>query len=296
MSEKPQVSVIVPAYNEAAAIEGVLVELEAALNSTDAGLSYEILVIDDGSTDETAAIAERHSANRSGQRVLRHGFNQGYGAALKTGIQAARGEWIVITDSDGTYPNERIPELAAMMADWDMVVGARVGGDVSIPLVRRPAKWALNTLANALVGTDIPDLNSGLRVFRRDLAVSFLPILPNGFSFTTTITLAMLSESYRVTFVPIDYFARQGRSKIRPIYDTLNFMQLIIRTVLYFNPLKVFLPLSLFFFLAGVTVGLVSKLVFGRLLDVTTNVLLFTGVQVLMLGMLADLIDKRGRL
>ena len=146
MNEKPQVSVILPAYNEAQAIEGVLVELEAALSEPEAGLSYEILVIDDGSTDETAAIAERHSAGHGRQRVLRHGFNQGYGAALKTGIQAARGEWIVITDSDGTYPNERIPELAGMMADWDMVVGARVGGDVSIPLVRRPAKWFITKL------------------------------------------------------------------------------------------------------------------------------------------------------
>ena len=164
---------------------------------------------------------------------------------------------VVITDSDGTYPNDRIPELAAMMTDWDMVVGARTGDEVRVPLVRRPAKWALNMLANVLVETRIPDLNSGLRVFRREVVLRFLPILPNGFSFTTTITLAMLSEGYRVTFVPIDYYARQGRSKIRPVYDTLNFLQLIVRTVLYFNPLRVFLPLSLFFFGAGLVVGLV---------------------------------------
>ena len=291
MGDAPQLSVVVPAYNEAEGIAGVLAELEAALRGADAGLSYEILVVDDGSTDETAAIAER-----TGQRVLRHGLNQGYGAALKTGLRAARGEWVVITDSDGTYPNDRIPELAAMMTNWDMVVGARVGDEVRVPLVRRPAKWALNTLASILVDTRIPDLNSGLRVFRRDLALHFLPILPNGFSFTMTITLAMLSEGYQVTFVPIDYFARRGRSKIRPVYDTLNFLQLIVRTVLYFNPLKVFLPLSLFFFGAGVAVGLVSKLAFGKLLDVTTIVLVVTGVQILMLGMLADLVDKRGRL
>lgn len=289
MVEGPHLTVIVPAYDEAEGIAQVLGELDTALRES--GLAYEVLVVDDGSTDATAAIAERQ-----GQRVLRHGINRGYGAALKTGVRAARGEWIAITDSDGTYPNHRIPELAAMMRDWDMVVGARTGDQVRVPLARRPAKWALTALANLLVDTRIPDLNSGLRVFRRDLAQRFAPILPDGFSFTTTITLAMLSEGHRVTFVPIDYRARRGRSKIRPLYDTLNFLQLIVRTVLYFNPLKVFLPLSLFFFLAGATVALVSTLAFGKLLDVTTIVLVVTGVQILMLGMLADLVDKRGRL
>jgi glycosyltransferase involved in cell wall biosynthesis len=291
MSDAPQLSVILPAYNEAEGIAGVLSELDAALKGS--GLAYEILVIDDGSTDDTATIAEQSAIEK---RVLRHGVNQGYGAALKTGLRAARGEWVVITDADGTYPNQRIPEFAVMMADWDMVVGARTGDEVRVPLVRRPAKWALGVLANWLVETRIPDLNSGLRAFRRELALRFLPILPNGFSFTTTITLAMLSEGHRVTFVPIDYYVRKGRSKIRPLYDTLNFLQLIVRTVLYFNPLKVFLPLSLFFFVSGLAVGLVSKLVFGKLLDTTTIVLIVTGVQILMLGMLADLIDKRARL
>lgn len=289
MSNQPQVSVIVPAYNEAHGIGPVLKELDQTLKASD--LAYEIIVVDDGSTDGTADIIQQ-----SGQRVVRHSVNQGYGAALKTGLRVAQGEWIVITDSDGTYPNDRIPELVALMPDWDMVVGARLGNKVHIPLIRRPAKWVLNVIANAMTGTRIPDLNSGLRVFRRDIPMEFLPILPNGFSFTTTITLAMLSEGYRVNFVPIDYFARKGRSKIRPIYDTLNFLQLIIRTVLYFNPLKVFLPLSIFFMIAGIAVGLISKLVFGKLLDVTTILLLATGVQILMLGMLADLIDKRSRL
>lgn len=289
MSDAPQLTVVVPAYNEARSIAGVLNELKATLGAS--SLSFEIIVVDDGSTDDTASIAEG-----GGHRVLRHGVNQGYGAALKTGLRAARGGWVIITDSDGTYPSDRIPELAAMMPDWDMVVGARTGDEVRVPLLRRPAKWVLGVLANILVGIDIPDLNSGLRVFRRDLALRFMPILPNGFSFTTTITLAMLSEGYRVTFVPIDYYAREGRSKIRPIYDTLHFLQLIIRTVLYFNPLKVFVPLSVALSVSGIVVGLVSKFVFGRLLDTTTIVLIVAGVQILMLGMLADLVDKRARL
>jgi glycosyltransferase involved in cell wall biosynthesis len=289
MNDTPQVSVIVPAYNEAECIGQVLADLNAALSAGD--LTYEVIVVDDGSTDQTPGIAQA-----SGARLLQHGVNRGYGAALKSGIRAARGERIVITDSDGTYPADRIPTLVALLDEWDMVVGARTGRNVRMPLIRRPAKWVLNQLANYLTGTQIPDLNSGLRAFWRETALRFFPILPNGFSLTTTITLAMLSENYRVRFVPIDYHERQGRSKIHPIYDTLNFLQLIVRTVLYFNPLKVFLPLSALFVVAGVSVGLISKLVFGKLLDTTMIVLIVSGVQILMLGMLADLIDKRSRI
>jgi glycosyltransferase involved in cell wall biosynthesis len=289
MNDTPQVSVIVPAYNEAECIGQVLADLNAALSAGD--LTYEVIVVDDGSTDQTPGIAQA-----SGARLLQHGVNRGYGAALKSGIRAARGERIVITDSDGTYPADRIPTLVALLDEWDMVVGARTGRNVRMPLIRRPAKWVLNQLANYLTGTQIPDLNSGLRAFWRETALRFFPILPNGFSLTTTITLAMLSENYRVHFVPIDYHERRGRSKIHPVYDTLNFLQLIVRTVLYFNPLKVFLPLSALFVMAGVLVGLISKLVFGKLLDTTMIVLIVTGVQILMLGMLADLIDKRSRI
>jgi glycosyltransferase involved in cell wall biosynthesis len=289
MNDAPQVSVIVPAYDEAESIGQVLTDLNAALSAGD--LTYEIIVVDDGSTDQTPGIARA-----SGARLLQHGVNRGYGAALKTGIRAARGDRIVITDSDGTYPADCIPKLATLLDEWDMVIGARTGRNVHMPLIRRPAKWALNQLANYLTGTQIPDLNSGLRAFWRETALRFFPILPNGFSLTTTITLAMLSENCRVHFMPIDYHERRGRSKIHPIYDTLNFLQLIVRTVLYFNPLKVFLPLSLLFVVAGVLVGLISKLVFGKLLDTTMIVLIVTGVQILMLGMLADLIDKRSRI
>jgi glycosyltransferase involved in cell wall biosynthesis len=289
MNGVPQISVIVPAYDEAESIGQVLTDLNSALSAGD--LTYEVIVVDDGSTDRTPDIAQA-----SGVRLLQHGVNRGYGAALKTGIRAARGEWIVITDSDGTYPADCIPKLAALLDEWDMVIGARTGRNVRIPLIRRPAKWALNQLANYLTGTQIPDLNSGLRAFWRETALRFFPILPNGFSLTTTITLAMLSENYRVRFVPIDYHERRGRSKIHPIYDTLNFLQLIVRTVLYFNPLKVFLPLSVLFVVAGMLVGLISKLVFGKLLDTTMIVLIVSGVQILMLGMLADLIDKRSRI
>lgn len=212
----PQVSVVVPAYNESGAIVRCIEHLRATLDPVD--FAAEIVVVDDGSTDGTSD----QLAAIEGIRVLRHDRNRGYGAALKTGIRAARGEIIVITDADGTYPVDRIPELVAAMEECDMVVGARTGQKVRIPLVRRPAKWFITTLASYLSEAEIPDLNSGLRAFRRHDALRLFGILPDGFSFTTTITLSMMCSGMMVRFIPIDYHERTGRSKIRPLRDTWN--------------------------------------------------------------------------
>jgi len=160
---------------------------------------------------------------------------------------------------------------------------------------RRPAKWMLNKLANYLTGTKIPDLNSGLRVMKKDIVMNYVHLLPDGFSFTTTITLAMLTNNYRVEFVPIEYKIRSGKSKIRPIRDTMNFIQLIIRTVLYFDPLKIFLPISAFFFISSIAVLALSYLFTPKIMDITTVILFISGVQILAIGMIADLIDKRNR-
>jgi hypothetical protein len=163
---------------------------------------------------------------------------------------------------------------------------------VKIPLIRRPAKWAINQLANYLSQASIPDLNSGLRVMRRDVLQRFIRLLPAGFSFTTTITLAMLTNGFPVRFEAIDYEQRSGRSKIRPIRDTLNFIQLIIRTVMYFEPLRIFVPLSGLLIFASVAV-LVSSWLLGKVMDVTTVVLFVAGIQMLATGMIADIIDRR---
>ena len=234
-------TVLVPAYNEQNGIERVVEWIREALGPS--GLEYEVLVVDDGSADRTAELAER-----IGARVLRHGGNRGYGEALKTGIRHAAYEWIAIIDADGSYPAEQIPELAARLARADMVVGARTRAGAAIPLIRRPAKMFLTWLASYLTDTKIPDLNSGLRLFRRSLALEFVHILPSGFSFTTTITMAALNNGYIVEYVPIDYLKRQGSSKIRPIRDTLNFLMLILRMTLLFRPMRIFLPMCLFFF------------------------------------------------
>lgn len=282
------VSIIVPAYNEEAGIGKVLKELRGVMERS--GLDYEIIVVNDGSSDQTGVVASA----TDGVILREHKVNRGYGAALKTGIRYARHGVICITDADGTYPNDCIPELAASLEEgFDMVVGCRTGQNVAIPLIRRPAKWSIGKLANLISGESIPDINSGLRVFRKQAAVRFMSLLPDGFSFTTTITLGMLANGYAVKYVPINYYARKGLSKIKPIRDTLNFIQLILRIGLYFAPLKIFLPMSFVLLLMGIGWGGFSRFVLGRLADVSTLVVVMTAVQVGVVGLLAELINQR---
>ncbi len=240
------VSIVIPAYNEEGAIkEGVQGVLDVM---RDSGFEYELIVVDDGSTDGTPEILE----TMDGIILISVPENRGYGASLKTGIRRSRYDLIVITDADGTYPSERIPELINECRRYDMVVGARVGEHVHIPTIRKPAKWVLGKISSYLAGRQIPDLNSGLRVMRKDLVLRFEHLLPPGFSFTTTITLAALCSSSLVKYVPIDYHPRIGDSKIKATH-ALDFLILIIRTIVYFTPLKVFIPLGGAFFAVGFT-------------------------------------------
>lgn len=283
------VSVIVPAYNEEHGIRLVLEQILEVL--AEGKIPHELIVVDDGSHDRTVEIAR----GITGVRVARHRLNRGYGAALKTGIRLARFELVCITDADGTYPNGRIPDLVAAMTAGgpDMVVGARIGDNVSIPLLRRPAKWAITRLSQAVAGEQIPDINSGLRIFKKSIAMRFFNMLPEGFSFTTTFTLGLLVNDYNVEYLPIEYYPRLGRSKIRPVRDTLNFIQLVLRIGLYFSPLKIFLPMSASLFLLGLIWGAISYFAFGRIADASAAVILMTAVQVAVVGFLADLINRR---
>ena len=287
-AESASLSVVIPAYNEEGIIGPLLDQLRRTLEAT--GGVHEIIVVDDGSTDGTAAEAEA-----GGARVLYHGRNRGYGAALKTGIRKGRYGLICIADADGTYPVEEIPRLVERLKSngCDMVVGARAANDAAIPRVRRPAKWFIGRLAEMVAGRPIPDLNSGLRVFRRETALRFSSLLPDGFSFTTTITLAMLSNAYEIDYTPIRYHRRAGRSKIRPVQDTLNFIGLILRIALYFAPLKIFLPVSAFLLLMAAVWGIASKLVLGQLADVSTVVIVVAAIQVAVVGLLAEMINLR---
>jgi glycosyltransferase involved in cell wall biosynthesis len=230
------VSVVIPAFNEGTYVATQIRAVADAMTGT--GWQYEIIVVDDGSTDGTgpAALAE-------GVRVLRNRRNRGYGASLLRGIAVATFEWILIIDADGTYPAAAIPELLALADTHEMVVGARVTKQRSIPMVRRPAKWFLTWLASYLARRRLPDLNSGLRLIRKDLVESYRYLLPSGFSFTTTITLAATSNDHEITFVPVDYHARVGSSKIRAGH-AFDFVLLVLRIIVFFNPLRVFIPLG----------------------------------------------------
>jgi glycosyltransferase involved in cell wall biosynthesis len=277
------VSIVIPAYNEENGITAGIREVLEVMQSS--GYEFEVLVVDDGSQDKTAELAKAEE----GVRVVELPENQGYGAALKAGIRRTRYETIVITDADGTYPARHIPELLVYSDDYDMVVGSRTGANVAAPLVRKPAKWFLRKLASYLAGRPIPDLNSGLRVMKKSLIRRFVHLLPSGFSFTTTITLASLCSGSLVKYVSIDYLERIGKSKIRPSH-AFDFLLLIIRTIVYFNPLKVFLPLGAVFFLGGLA-KFIYDLHIGNLSE--TAVLGFIGAALLWgVGLISDQITK----
>ncbi len=279
-------SVVIPAYNEEDGILDALTALQSGLASE----NCEIIVVDDGSTDRTAELLR----SVAGIRTITHTHNRGYGAALKTGIRHARHPLIVITDADGTYPNERIPDLVRLAASADMVVGARTSANVEYSLLRSIPKWFLKHFAEWLAHRKIPDINSGLRVFRSDAVARFIRILPDTFSFTTTITLAMLTNGYTVHYEPVDYHKRVGKSKIRPIRDTLGIAQLILRTGMYFAPLRVFFPVALLFG-GAFLVSLAFDVCMRRDLTEATLVLLVASTQLGMFALLADMIDKRSR-
>lgn len=293
------VSVVIPVFNEEAAVADEIQSIERVLQAR--AIPHEIIVVDDGSDDRSA---ERATA--TGATVIRHAENRGYGAAIKTGMAAARYEIIVITDADGTYPADQIPELLSRMTDADMVVGARTGANVHIPLVRRPAKWVLNWVATRVAGRRIPDLNSGLRAFYRDCANQYLTILSNKFSFTSTITLALLADDYRVVYHPINYHPRIGTSKITP-WHFMDFLTLVLRLAVLFQPLRVFVPLAVFSGSVGALKAVYDIITFfprsaaasgwsifyQPVLSTTAILFLLAAFQLLVVGLVADAVLRR---
>lgn len=282
------ISIVIPCYNEAEGVTDSLNEVCKALRKHD---DFEIITVNDGSLDETPAILDKYASQYSYVRVIHNESNFGYGASLKRGIREAEGDLIIITDSDGTYPASSIPKLLEELKEYDMAIGARIGPNVEVPLVRRPAKWVLLRYARWMARADIKDLNSGLRAFRKRDALHFFPLLPEGFSFTSTITLAMHVNGMRVTYLPINYRKRIGRSSIRPIRDTLAFFSLVLRTTMYFRPLQVFGTLSGFLLASAVGVGAAGKFFLGEVPDVATVSLVSTSLIFLGLGLIGDLLN-----
>jgi glycosyltransferase involved in cell wall biosynthesis len=285
------VTVVLPVYNERGHLADEITRIRAAMERS--GKSFEILVVDDGSDDGSG----EELRAMEGIRLLQFRQNRGSGSARKAGTRAARGRVVVWTDADMTYPNDRIPELVDEMDGWDQVVGARTSEQGSAKAARVPAKWVIRTIASYLTETRIPDLNSGLRAFRADVARQYLHLLPAGFSCVTTITMAFLANGYSVKYVPIEYRERAGTSKFHWWRDTKRYLIQVIRLVLSYNPLKIFLPL-------GAALGLVGMAKLGydlvdKDLRIATNTLivLFASFQVLAIGLLADLVvrlAKRG--
>ncbi len=279
-------TVVVPAYNEEGSIVKVLQDV--AITMKNIAYDYEIIVVNDGSIDKTV---ERIKESDLDVRLMEHAVNKGYGASLITGIRHSLYDNIIIVDADGTYPIEAIETIIKEYKGCEMVVGSRTGEQAHIPLIRKPVKYLLRKFAEYMTGEKIPDMNSGLRIMDKKVVLRFAGLLPKGFSFTTTITIAMLTNNYAVKFIPINYYKRTGRSKIRPIRDTLNFIQLIIRTVMYFSPLKIFIPLGIVAFV-GNCISLYRDILIGNIGD-TTIITFMAFLIIVAIGCLVDLIDKR---
>ncbi|HEV2929804.1 MAG TPA: glycosyltransferase family 2 protein [Propionibacteriaceae bacterium] len=284
----PDVSVVLPCFNERDHVEQEVKRIRAALEA--AGMSYELICVDDGSTDGTREVLQ----GIGGIRTLLLARNQGSGTARRLGTQQARGRVVVWTDADMTYPNERIPELVAELDDSvDQVVGARRGEAGTLKFFRVPAKWAIRKLAAYLTNTDIPDLNSGLRVFKRRVAEPYLRLLPAGFSCVTTITLAFLSNGHQVKYVPIDYFKRSGRSKFHPFKDAYNYILQVLRMVMYFNPLRVLMPLALTLLAATFVKAGVDLVVHDLRVTGSTVLVGLAAFNIMAIALLADLVVRR---
>lgn len=289
MSEEIDVSIVLPVYNEKGHLHEEIDRIRAAMDAAE--FSYEIIVIDDGSNDGSGEALREVQ----GIRLIQFLTNRGSGSARKYGTRAARGRIVVWTDVDMSYPNDLIPELVRELEGYDQVVGARTTEEGTHKLFRVPAKAFIRKLASYLVQTPIPDLNSGMRAFRRDVALQYVSQLPPGFSCVTTITLTFLAHGYTVKYWPIEYSKRAGKSKFHWWADTKRYLLQVIRMTLSYDPFRVFLPIGFLLLVIGT-----AKLVY----DVTDNdwkvaintlLIFLASFQVFVVGMLADLIGRATR-
>jgi len=291
--EAPLVTIVLPCFNER---EHVIAEVEricAAMDSS--AYSYELLAIDDASTDDTLALLQEASPRFPHMRLMPFRRNGGSGTARRIGTLDARGEVVVWTDADMTYPNERIPELVGLLVGdptYDQVVGARTSEQGTHKILRVPAKWVIRKVAEKLSNSSIPDLNSGLRAFRRSVSLPYLRLLPPGFSCVTTITLAFLSNQHDIKYVPIDYAKRSGSSKFHFVKDAYRYILQVLRMVMYFNPLKVLMPLALWLITIGLAKGVYDMVVHPVRFATNTVLLFITGMLIAALALLADLIVR----
>jgi glycosyltransferase involved in cell wall biosynthesis len=269
-----RVSIVIPAHNEEVVIGDVLDELCA-------NNYHEIIVVDDGSTDNTIEIAEKHGA-----RVVRHPYNIGNGAAVKTGIRAATGDIIVLMDADRQHPPADVPRLLTKLGDYDMVVGARTAAS-DATMQRRIANKVFNTYASYIVGYPIPDLTSGFRAIKAPLLKKFVYLLPNAYSYPSTITIAMFRSGFRVCYMPINSPASGSGSNIRPLKDGFRFLMTITRLGTMFVPLKIFMPFSLLFLTVGIGYGAWLLIALHRFSNMAA-MLITIGIVIFLMGLIAE--------
>lgn len=283
-----KISVVIPVYNEEKIVASVLDKLFVTIRNIDS-YEFEVIVVNDHSKDRTLDILK----NYHGIKLISNPYNLGYGASLKRGIRAAQGEWIFITDADGTYPVEKLAEFFPYMKDYDMIVGSRTTEKNETPLLRRPAKKFLNSFASWLVNFKIPDLNSGMRIFKRELCLEFWNLYPQRFSFTSTITMAFIKNNYLVKYLPIDYHERIGKSSISP-WNFFSFLSLVFRIAFYFQPLKFLTPLISFIFVVGAGKS-IFDLWHQNFVGNFSIFLLTLSVIMIFVAMISDLLFKQRR-
>jgi glycosyltransferase involved in cell wall biosynthesis len=283
------VTIILPVFNEVEHLRAEVDRIRAAMDLSE--YSYEIIVVDDGSTDGSGEAA----AAIGGLRVIRFRQNRGSGSARKAGTAAARGRVTVWTDVDMTYPNDTIPQLVKELDGYDQVVGARTSEQGTTKALRVPAKWFIRKLASFLTSTNIPDLNSGFRAFRTDVARQYLRHLPAGFSCVTTMTMTFLANGYSVNYIPIDYAARSGRSKFHPVKDTQRYATQVIRMILSYNPLRIFMPVGLALLALGFGKAIYDINEYQWHLTTNTLLIVFAAFQIIVIGLLADLVVRANR-
>jgi len=286
-------TVILPAFNEQ---DHVMAEVERICAALDASeFSYEVLAIDDASTDGTLKVLREAELRFPHVKVVSFRRNGGSGTARRIGTQMARGQVVVWTDADMTYPNERIPELLRILRDdpsYDQVVGARLTEEGTHKILRVPAKWLIRKVAERLTNQRIPDLNSGLRAFRRSVALPYLRLLPPGFSCVTTITLSFLSNQHDIKYVEIDYAKRAGSSKFHFVKDAYRYILQVLRMVMYFEPLKVLMPPALWLIVIGLAKGVVDMVRHPFYFPASTVLLVVTGLMIGSLALLSDLVVR----
>ena len=289
MTTTPLVSIVLPVYNEIDHLDEELERIQKAMEVS--GHPFEIIVVDDASTDGSAErLREIRAEKASPIRLIAFRTNRGAGAARKIGTEAARGEIVLWTDVDMSYPNDLLPTLVDALNGFDQVVGARTSEEGSHKMARVPAKWFIRSLAQWLSNTKIPDLNSGFRAFRKDVADQFLHLLPDGFSHVTTLTMAFLANGYSVEYIDIPYTTRSGKSKFRFFADTRLYLQQVTRMIMMWNPLRVLMPVASVLFLVGF--GKIIFDLFDKNFRVGTNTLLImvTAGMIFVLALLADLV------